>query len=289
MVEFTPKLNILIAYPYMNRGILDTLASHRDKIRFLMDSGAFTAFSGGKPIALDDYCGFIRDLPFKPWRYFTLDVIGDPEATRRNYRVMLERGFEPVPICTAGGDYADMDEYFKTSSLVGIGGLVHQKPATKLCMVAQAMKAANGRPVHLLGFTGVQAIKKFKPYSADSSSWLSASRYGQLPCYLGNGAMRLVHKREFQKKPPKWALDFLRDMEVSPAMVGQSKQWAGGAFDVFHRLLSSRSWIQFGLDAERVLGTKLFLACAGMSNLNALIRGYDFIYGKYFSASCREA
>lgn len=289
MVEFTPKLNILIAYPYLKQNVLDTLVLHRDKIRFLMDSGAFTAFSGGKPIALGDYCGFIRDLPFKPWRYFTLDVIGDPEATRRNYRVMLEMGFEPVPICTAGGDYADMDEYFKTSSLVGIGGLVHQKPATKLRMVAQAMKAANGRNLHLLGFTGVSAIKKFKPYSADSSSWLQAQRYGQLPCYLGNGVMRSIHKLEFQKKPAKWVLDFLCDMEVPLAAVGRAGSWSGGALDVAHRLLSSRSWVRFGLDAERVLGTRLFFACASTSDLNSIIRGYDFIYGKYFNTDRRAA
>lgn len=285
-MPFEPKLNVLIAYPYLKQNVLDTLASHRDKIRFLMDSGAFTAFSGGKPIALDDYCGFIRDLPFKPWRYFTLDVIGDPEATRRNYRVMLERGFEPVPICTAGGDYAEMDEYFKTSSLVGIGGLVHQKPATKLRMVAQAMKAANGRNLHLLGFTGSQEIKKFRPYSADSSSWLQTSRYGKLLCYLGRGECRTIRKSVFQRKPPHWVLRFLQDMEVPSSLIARREAWREG---YIHLLLSARSIVRFSLDVERVLGTKIFLACTCKINLMALIEAFDFIYGKYFSASCRAA
>lgn len=119
-----PRLNVLVAYPYATPQVVEQLRQCGPDLRFLLDSGAFTAWKAGKPIELDDYCRFLEALPVKPWRYFALDVIGDPHGTMRNYEAMLRRGFSPVPIFTRGEDPSVLEDYYKTSDVVGIGGLV---------------------------------------------------------------------------------------------------------------------------------------------------------------------
>lgn len=77
----TPRLNFLVAYPYCKPDVFEVLKNQTLPYRFLLDSGAFTAHNAGKVITLDDYCRFIEAMPIKPWRYFQLDVVGDPEKT----------------------------------------------------------------------------------------------------------------------------------------------------------------------------------------------------------------
>ena len=39
-----PKLNILVAYPYADKGTVGFIKKNEKDIRFLLDSGAFTAW-----------------------------------------------------------------------------------------------------------------------------------------------------------------------------------------------------------------------------------------------------
>lgn len=113
----TPRLNFLVAYPYCKPDVFEVLKNQTLPYRFLLDSGAFTAHNAGKVITLDDYCRFIETMPIKPWRYFQLDVVGDPEKTARNYEKMLERGFTPVPVFTHNESLSRLDQLYETSDL----------------------------------------------------------------------------------------------------------------------------------------------------------------------------
>ena len=78
-------LNILISYPYLSKSIYRVFDQNKDKIRFILDSGAFGFWKANKKITVEDYIASLKDMPFEPWRYFTLDVVGDPEASKINY------------------------------------------------------------------------------------------------------------------------------------------------------------------------------------------------------------
>lgn len=169
------KLNILISYVYMTDRLVGLLSKHKKDIRLLIDSGAFTAWKAGKRIKLGDYMNFIKTLPIKPWRYFTLDVIGDPKRTWDNYQKMLDEGLKPVPIFTRGDDFKMLDKYYETSDLVAIGGLVgtpHNKGYVK-----RMMREVGDRKVHWLGFTKMEYVQYYKPYSVDSSGYCHSVRY----------------------------------------------------------------------------------------------------------------
>ena len=273
MSTFIPKLNLLVAYPYMTKSKIDLINQNQDNIRFLLDSGAFTAQTLGKKISLDEYCKFIESLPFEPWKYFTLDVIGDPEKTLRNYETMLSRGFKPVPILTQGESFSVMDEFWKTSDVVGVGGLVDVPLKKKQRFIYDVMKHANGRKVHWLGFTNDQFVKYFRPYMCDSSSFTSSLRYGMVNIYLGNGRSKAFQKSDFSKKPDEAILRKITSWGFNPYDLQYKKSWHGGRS--LSGKVSACSYVEKSCDYEKNISVKLFLACATEHEMLNLIQAIN--------------
>lgn len=282
-MPFEPKLNVLMAYPYMKADSTAFLAERQGKMRVLIDSGAFTAHSTGKPIRLDCYCAFINDLPFKPWNYFQLDVIGNPEATAANYYAMLENGFKPIPVYTRMADPDYIEEFYKTTDYIGVGGLVGAKHEARNRAIAKVIKAANGRKVHLLGCTDIKLLKAFRPYSVDSSTWSSSCRYGVVQCYMGYGKFRKVFKREMIDRPQGWFVNYCESIGMSVLDLSKQTAWINSRkLDRHHMMLSCLSWVWFVLDVERHLGVKVFLAAGELEHLRIMVEAFDFISAKYF-------
>ena len=118
----------------------------------------------------------------------------------RNYEIMLSRGYKPTPVFTFGDDLSVIDEYYKTSDFIGIGGLVGRPSNEMLIGLDKILKKVNGRKAHLLGFTRVEYLKLLKPYSCDSSSWSRWSKiwiYGSVP--LGSSKFVKITKKEGEK------------------------------------------------------------------------------------------
>ena len=253
----SPKLRVLTAFPYADTSNTAWLARNKDRVELLLDSGAFTAWKLGKPVELDDYCRFIEACPATPWRYFMLDVIGDPAATRANYETMRARGFNPVPIYTRGEDPRALDEYFETSDVVGLGGLAGtgQTPYGYLKWLWPQLA---GRQVHILGFSSMPWMKIFRPYSCDSSSWEAGGRYGRAAVYLGNGRFVQVGKADFLKRPAPEIMDAIARMGLDPYALQRGEAWHGGVSVA--RWLGASSWVAAQLDISQHLGTKFWLA-----------------------------
>lgn len=265
------KANILIAYPYWNDQAATGIAAAGDVVRLVIDSGAFTAWKAGKPIALDDYCRFLEGLPVNPWRYFTLDVIGDPAGSMRNYETMLKRGFNPVPIFTRGEDVSVLDDYYKTSDLVGVGGLVGTQDNKGF--VNGIMRRVAGRKVHWLGFTQLEYLKFYRPYMCDSSSWESGGRYGAIRLYMGNGRHVAVKKADYAKPPSAEVAERIRHYGFDPLALRKRDAWHGG--ESLNRKLSVASALALSLDIHRNLGTLMFNAIADTG------RGVRFFVGAF--------
>jgi len=264
----------LVAYPYMNPQVIESLRAVGPALRFVLDSGAFTAWKAGKPIQLDDYCRFLERLPIKPWRYFTLDVIGNPDGTLRNYETMLARGFKPVPIFTRGEDPSVLDDYYKTSDVVGVGGLVGT-PGNK-GFVRGIMGHVKDRKVHWLGFTNVDFLKAYRPYMCDSSTWESGARYGTLRLYMGKAKFVTLNKSQFQYRPPPAVLNRIRSLGVNPFRLARLDEWHGGPSA--SRTLCARSGVALSVDVETMLGTKMFLALTTSQALGLLVQGFLDLY-----------
>ncbi len=266
-------LNILVAYPYMDKGNIKTLYEHKDKIRFVLDSGAFTAWKAKKEIKLDDYCKFIEDLPFKPWRYFTLDVIGNPEASYRNYEIMLERGFNPVPIFTRGEDVSMIDKYYETSDVLGIGGLVGTKGSKGF--IKGIMKHIGDRKVHWLGFTNFEYVRYYKPYMCDSSGWTGGERYGQFKLYTGKGKFKALKRTDFTKPPPQYIKKRLSHYGINYKKLQLEKNWRGSAS--MSTEINAISAVNFSMDMEDKNNTFLFNAASTNFAIAYLINSHKIL------------
>lgn len=272
-------LNLLVAYPYLQsilkaQGFGEPTEVYKSQsTRLLLDSGAFTAWKSGKPIQLDDYCRFVENLPFMPWRYFTLDVIGDPHNTLKNYEIMLNRGFNPIPIFTRGEDPSVLETYYNSSDVVGVGGLVGTRGNKGY--VKGIMKKINERKVHWLGFTNLDYIKHYKPYMCDSSSWETAGRYGRMSLYMGNGQCRPILKHEFKTKPDALVIDRIKQLGLDPFKMQNESEWHGGPTS--GRTLGARSGVALSVDIEKKTGTKMFLAHTTAQAQSLLWQAYSLL------------
>lgn len=269
----TDKLNILVAYPYCTNRILEQLQRlPSDSFRFLLDSGAFTSWNSGKPIKLEDYCNFIITLPVKPWRYFVLDVIGNPSITRENYTKMRKLGFNPVPIYTPGENPLAIEEFYKTSDVVGFGGINGFRGTKRKGYINGLMKHVKDRRAHWLGFIDLDYIKAYKPYMCDASSWESGAQYGQISLYLGAAKSITIKKTDFTRKPPQQICDRIQQLGINPYELATNKGWSGGNSTC--RKLSARSSVRLSLDIQRQTATKMFLAVAAADGLRHIVDYY---------------
>lgn len=256
--------------------MLKRLAEFKDSVRFVLDSGAFTAWKAGKPIELDDYCRFLESLPVTPWRYFLLDVIGDPHGTLRNYETMLKRGFKPVPIFTRGEDPSVLEDYYKTSDVVGIGGLVGTR--RNRGFVNGIMKHVGDRKVHWLGFTVPEFVLHYRPYMCDSSSFDSPLRFGILKLYLGRGKEITVRSKDFIARPSQEVIDAVRMYGEDPAKLALKSEWVNsGKNRTTLERLTYKSAVMMNRDLESRSGSKIFFACTAEWKIPSLHFGLDFV------------
>lgn len=176
---------MLLSFAFAER---DDLASYRAKMpcgRIMIDSGAFTANSTGKPIRREDYAAFLQQWDGVWDHAVTLDVIGDPKATAANTRWLHARGLNVMPVFTRGGKVADFDAMVKDHGYVCVGGGVGMPKQTVIARLAALQRRARdlGGGIHALGVGNSKGMAAIKPYSCDASKVSSAFRWGTLIVY----------------------------------------------------------------------------------------------------------
>ncbi len=253
----------------MEPDIIDFLKKNRKHLCFLLDSGAFTAWKAGTEIKVDEYCKFIDSLPFKPWRYFTLDKIGDPDGSLKNYETMLKRGFNPIPVFTRGEDPKMIDYYYKTSDVVGVGGLVGTQGNRGF--VKGIMKIIGNRKCHWLGFTNKQFVRHYKPFSCDSSSLVMANKFASIELFdVKTGKWHKVSKIDFMKRPSEQILELIRSYDKDPFLLSKNDNWSGG--ESVSSYLSFRSHVRAQIEIEKRTGTKYFIAPIAFVGLSYAVK-----------------
>lgn len=274
-VPVSSGASVLVAFPYCTPPVLDTLAGIvADGGRVLIDSGAFTAFNTGKVVRLADYHAFLRDLPFTPYGYFALDVIGDEVATHANYLASRDAGFTPWPVFTYGARL-DSLAHFADAPRIGVGGLVSetrngQRGTVKgyLRWLAQHLPFSR---VHVLGVSSAGVAQVYRPASMDSSGWASAARFGSVLLYAGAGKIVKVERTVAKRRALKpAALDAIRQYGLTQADIASEAFWKDAEDTVvFH---AARSAVRFARDIERRFGTVFFNAAVSAYQLRMLRR-----------------
>lgn len=168
----------------------------------LLDSGAYTAFKSKKEINLEDYCSFVKNPPFKLWRYFALDKIGDSKATDRNLQIMLDKGLKPIPVFQRGQPLDKLYELLGKFDLVGIGGVAGTNDRNSYLKWILQRPDIDKQRLHLLGVLNIDIIKQYRPYSCDSSFLVFAPKFATITYYdpISNSLKRIGREIISNKK-----------------------------------------------------------------------------------------
>lgn len=164
-----------------------------DNASIFLDSGAFSAYTLGVELSVDDYCNYIKSnldilrVEDNVIMASVLDGIGDPLKTYQNQIAMEERGCRPLPCFHAGEPEEYLEHYVKNYEYITLGGMVGSS-TKQLCiwldrMWERYLTDGSGRPrlkVHGFGITAIPIMARYPWYSVDSSSWIQSAAFGSI-------------------------------------------------------------------------------------------------------------
>jgi len=223
------KLNLLTSYHYFRDANLDDLVQEHlagIDVDIFADSGAFSAWTQGKRIDLDDYAAWLRKWSHRFTCAATLDVIGDPGASyaqTTKLRSLIDRSLDVLPTFHFSGasSFDPLKRYIDEGyTYIALGGLVGAK--NRALASAWIARCFQVKPDHVrfhgFGVTAWRTLNAFAWYSVDSSSWTSGFRYGTLPLFDA----RVGVWRKIQMSDPSsilGSIDLLREYGLRPEEV----------------------------------------------------------------------
>jgi hypothetical protein len=169
-------LDILASYHYLNDTTKMAKIVNARCWRIIGDSGAFSAHTLGQTIDLADYAAWCHTW----WDHLvwcaSLDVIGDPVASFRNWTTLRDRHqLVTVPTVHAGAGTEWIDQYAtEGADLIGLGGLVGRNmPARGYRWAVHVVRHVRDRwpdvRLHLWGIAADSYLRHLPVWSADSS------------------------------------------------------------------------------------------------------------------------
>ena len=172
------------------------LKNKKKEMKIFLDSGAYSAWNKSNnsnvsvEIDIDEYIAFIKEYESFLEAYANLDVIGDAEGTMRNQKIMEKAGLSPIPVFHYGEDVKYLEYYVANNSYVSLGGMVPLSKKSDILtqwlddlFSSVLCKKKDGMPkvkVHGFGLTSLPLMCRYPWYSIDSTSWVQASRNGNI-------------------------------------------------------------------------------------------------------------
>jgi len=178
-LEFLHKLDekeVLVTYPLVK--------DKKEWIQpsYFLDSGAFSAFTRGAKIDIQQYIQFIKDNKISI--YASLDVIGDAKKSYENYLIMRQAGLRPIPAFHYGEDFAFFEEYLETEDYVAIGGVAQLKMTDRLIpFLDKCFRTVHKywpKKIHGFAITRTALLKRYPFYSVDSTSWIVPRKFAEM-------------------------------------------------------------------------------------------------------------
>jgi hypothetical protein len=143
-----------------------------------LDSGAFSAWKKGITLSVAEYVAFIKANLDVIAAYYTLDVVGDPEATAANTAYMRAAGLDPINVYHVQSDLSVLTGIVaEGKELIGIGGSATMPKAERMEKCAAIFAAFPEENFHLLGGGSAEILEAFAWYSADATTWINARKY----------------------------------------------------------------------------------------------------------------
>jgi len=154
-------------------------------MRVVLDSGAYSAWTQGVVIDLDDFALFYKKYEKYIDYAFSLDVIGDHIGSQVNHAYLCEyypelsfapvwHVFSPLEALTRLFDF--------NPTLIGLGGITHAPGNSRTNFIRTGVTYCQERDIltHALGVGSLEMLSGLPIDFADSTSWHVFSRYGKI-------------------------------------------------------------------------------------------------------------
>ena len=188
------KLNYMISYFYLKGQAIDLREWKDEKIKELyLDSGAFSGFKSGSKISLYEYMLYLKLYSSLFDKFFNLDDKFDNIEHNYHNQTYLENdlniGKKPIPVIHEK-DIKSKKEKIQEKTIdeieryvkLGHDYIAIGSPGKNLTPETydKITDTWHNLKIHMFGNLSFEMLKNFKPYSADSASFLHDSTYGSI-------------------------------------------------------------------------------------------------------------
>lgn len=228
-LEDLDGLRFLASFHYMDdpqtRAVVEW--STEQGYPLFLDSGAFSAYSLGAEVRLDDYLGYCLEYGDLYEAIAALDVIGDWRASRANWEAMREAGVDCIPTFHVRAPWDELERLAGETDYValGVAGMQGRRKKVMAWLAKAFATIRDANPecrVHGFGLTSPDVMRCFPWYSVDSSAWLAARRYAV--GFLGGPGRWRQFRRGDVPEDPRDAEEMLGRMVGAPG--GNSLRYA---------------------------------------------------------------
>lgn len=158
----------------------------RCELDIFVDSGAYSAFTLGLNLSIDDYIAFIYKYRKIITCYANLDIIDDQLKTIEHQDIMEECGLSPIPVFQYRAPFWFAEELAERYDHVAISGPSDMSLTAYHMFASSAiLKMRQKNPnikIHGFGVTRPAFLEDLEFTSVDSSSW-NVGRYGSAWLY----------------------------------------------------------------------------------------------------------
>lgn len=180
-------LDALISYHYYRNDSAVQKLVDTGRLNMIGDSGAFSAYTQGASISMSEYAEWVRRWRQHLFWVASLDVLGDPEASWKNWVTLHEKhGLKLVPTLHVGTPRKWLDAYAAEGvDFIGLGGGLttgaNDGIRWSAHMLAYARREHPEMRFHGWGISKRAVLDNLPFYSADSSGTLGVGyRYGRM-------------------------------------------------------------------------------------------------------------
>jgi len=198
-----------------------------------LDSGGFTITFRERrkqvPIDyLDRYVRFVKTYKKYLDIYANVDT-DDPEISHNNLLYLENEGIEPWPVWRVTWPKELLIQYLKKYDYIALGGFAALKTPKKMIdWIRRHMPLFKKykMKVHIFGLTSVNLLTKIRSiYSADSTTWINAGKYGMIPIFY-NGKLKLYHWSELPESKKQYIEAICKKIGINPKPIflGQGEE-----------------------------------------------------------------
>jgi hypothetical protein len=204
---------VLESFHYIRKGRYVDYIREMGKKMFL-DSGAFSMFTMGEDIPIEEYAQFCHDHADIVEVASNLDAIGSgrEQETYDNQKRLEELGVQAVPVFHARDRDEWLERYLDEGyTRISLGGMVPE--STKYLKAwldriwGRYLTDDQGYPrvkVHGFGLTTLELMARYPWFSVDSSSWVQAGGFGSILIDLPGGRDVMVKVSEDSPSKKMW-------------------------------------------------------------------------------------